>query len=44
MIISILLLAIFIAVAFAIWAEGTWGGLIMLLNVLLAASLATAWY
>jgi len=44
MIISILLLAIFISVAFAIWAEGTWGGLIMLLNVLLAASLATAWY
>jgi hypothetical protein len=44
MIISILLLVIFIAVAFAIWSEGTWSGLIMLLNVLLAASLATAWY
>jgi hypothetical protein len=44
MIISILLLVIFISVAFAVWAEGTWGGLIMLLNVLLAASLATAWY
>jgi len=44
MIVSILLLVIFVAVAFAIWAEGTWSGLIMLLNVLLAASLATAWY
>ncbi len=44
MILSLLLLAIFVAVAFAVWAEGAWGGLIMLLNVLLAASLATAWY
>lgn len=44
MIVSLLLLGIFVAVAFAVWAEGAWGGLIMLLNVLLAASLATAWY
>ncbi|MCS5617156.1 MAG: hypothetical protein O3C39_01720 [Planctomycetota bacterium] len=44
MIISLILLGIFIAVAFAIWREGPWSGLIMLLNLLLAASLATAWY
>jgi len=44
MIISLILLGIFIAVAFAVWREGPWSGLIMLLNVLVAASLATAWY
>lgn len=44
MIISLILLGIFIAVSFALWREGPWSGLIMLLNVLLAASLATAWY
>jgi len=43
-IISLILLGVFIAVAFAIWREGPWSGLIMLLNLLLAASLATAWY
>lgn len=44
MTISLILLGIFVAVAFAVWREGPWSGLIMLLNVLLAASLATAWY
>jgi len=44
MIISLILLGIFIVVSFALWREGPWSGLIMLLNVLLAASLATAWY
>ena len=44
MILSLVLLGIFIAVTFAVWREGPWSGLIMLLNVLLAASLATAWY
>jgi hypothetical protein len=43
-IVSWILLGLFIAVAFAIWREGTWSGLIMLLNLVLAASLATAWY
>jgi len=43
-ILSLVLLGIFIAVTFALWREGPWSGLIMLLNVLLAASLATAWY
>ncbi len=42
--ISFILLGVFIAVAFAIWREGPWSGLIMLLNILLAATLATAWY
>jgi len=44
MMISLVLLGIFVAVSFALWREGPWSGLIMLLNVLLAASLATAWY
>ena len=44
MTLSLILLGVFVAVAFAIWREGPWSGLIMLLNVLLAASLATAWY
>lgn len=41
---SLMLLVVFVVVALAIWREGPWSGLIMLLNVLLAASLATAWY
>ncbi len=44
MILSLILLGVFVAVSFALWREGPWSGLIMLLNVLLAASLATAWY
>lgn len=44
MTLSLILLGVFVAVAFAIWREGPWSGLIMFLNVLLAASLATAWY
>lgn len=42
--ISFVLLGIFIAVTFALWKEGLWGAAIMLLNTLLAATLATAWY
>ncbi|MFM7183481.1 MAG: hypothetical protein ACKO4Z_01740, partial [Planctomycetota bacterium] len=42
--ISFLLLGIFVAVTFALWKEGLWGAAIMLLNTLLAATLATAWY
>jgi hypothetical protein len=44
MTVSLILLGLFVAVSFAVWREGPWSGLIMLLNVLLAASLATAWY
>lgn len=42
--ISFVLLGIFVAVTFALWKEGLWGAAIMLLNTLLAATLATAWY
>jgi len=42
--ISFPLLGIFVAVTFALWKEGLWGAAIMLLNTLLAATLATAWY
>jgi len=44
MIVSLMLLGVFVAVAFAVWREGPWSGLILLLNLLLAATLATAWY
>jgi hypothetical protein len=44
MTVSLILLGLFVAVSFAVWREGPWSGLIMLLNLLLAASLATAWY
>lgn len=42
--ISVLLLGILVAVTFALWREGLWGAAIMLLNVLLAATLSTAWF
>ncbi len=42
--ITFILLGVFVAVAFATWREGPWSGFIMLLNILLAATLATAWY
>jgi hypothetical protein len=38
------LLAVFVAVAFALWREGVWSAAIMFLNVLLAATFATAWF
>lgn len=45
MIVNLILLGVFVAVTFAMWRqEGPWGGLIMLLNVLMAATLAMAWY
>ena len=44
MIISLALLAVFVAVTFALWREGLWGSAIMVLNLLLAASFATAWF
>lgn len=42
--ITLVLLAVFVVVTFALWREGLWSGMIMLLNVILAASFATAWY
>jgi hypothetical protein len=44
MTVTLFLAGVFVAVAFGIWREGPWSGLIMLLNLLLAASMATAWY
>ncbi len=45
MIVNLILLGVFVAVTFAMWRqEGPWSGLIMLLNILMAAALATAWY
>lgn len=41
---SLLPLGIFVAVTFALWKENLWGAAIMLLNILLAATFATAWY
>jgi len=44
MTISLVLLGLFVAVTFALWREGLWSSAIMLLNVLAAATFATAWY
>jgi hypothetical protein len=44
MIVNLILLAVFVTVALALWKEGIWGSLIMLGNVLAAATVATAWY
>lgn len=44
MIVNLILLAVFVTVSFALWKEGIWGSLVMLCNVLVAASAATAWY
>jgi len=44
MILGAALVFVFVVTAFATWREGLWGALIMLVNVLLAASLATAWH
>ncbi len=44
MILSLLLLALFVVVTFALWREGLWSTSIAFLNVLAAATFATAWY
>jgi len=44
MIVNIFLLVVFIAVVLLLTREGLWNGLVMLPSVLLAASLATAWF
>ena len=44
MIVNIILLVVFLAVMLILWKEGLWSSLVMLLNVLLAASVATAWF
>jgi len=44
MIVNILLLVVFLAVTALLARDGLWSGLVMLPSVLLAASLATAWF
>lgn len=44
LVISLILLAIFVAVAVCLALEGLWTSLVTVLNVLLAASMATAWH
>jgi len=44
MILTLTLLAVFVTVTAALWKEGIWSSLVMLLNVVLAATVATAWY
>lgn len=44
MTLNLLLLGLFVAVTFALWREGLWSSAIMLLNILAAATFATAWY
>jgi hypothetical protein len=44
MILDAILLAVFVVVTFALWREGLWASLVMLLQVVLAATVATAWY
>ena len=41
MIINVILLAVFVAVLAALWREGLWASLVMLFNVLFAATAAT---
>ena len=44
MIVNLILLAVFMVVAFALWRQGAWATMLMLLNILAAATLATAWF
>jgi hypothetical protein len=41
---NLILLAVFVVVTFALWREGVWSALVLLLEVLAAATLATAWF
>lgn len=44
MVVNLLLLLVFVAVVLVLTREGLWSGLVMLLNILAAATFATAWY
>ena len=44
MIVNILLLLVFVAVIIVLTREGLWSGLVMLLNIVAAATVSTAWY
>jgi len=44
MIVTGILLVVFGVVSFALWREGFWGALVMLLAVVVSATAATAWF
>jgi len=44
MILNLFLIIVFLATALALFRDGLWSGLIMLLNILLATTVASAWY
>lgn len=44
MIVNLLLLVVFVTVAACLALGGLWGAIVMFVNVLLAATMATAWY
>lgn len=44
MLLGVMLVFVFAVTAFSMWREGLWAALVTLVNVLLAASLATAWH
>lgn len=44
MLLGVMLVFVFLVTAFSMWREGLWAALVTLVNVLLAASLATAWH
>lgn len=44
MTVNLILLAVLVVVAFALWRQGAWATILMLLNILAAATLATAWF
>jgi uncharacterized membrane protein required for colicin V production len=44
MIVNLLLVIVFLAVTLVLSREGLWSGLVMLLNIIAAATLATGWY
>ena len=44
MIVNLLLLIVFLAVTLVLSREGLWSGLVMLLNIIAAATRATGWY
>ena len=44
MIVNLLLILVFLAIALVLNREGLWSGLVMLLNIVAAATFATAWF
>ena len=44
MIVNLLLVIVFLAITLVLAREGLWSGLVMLLNIVAAATFATAWY